>query len=341
VDEQLRDNRPAVYSVGDRWVYRVSSLGGCEQALRYARAGKGQSPVPKKLQAAYDSSAALEQPIIDAFTKEYQVVVEGRQKRGTIQVNDAAVIVGSCDGIGRPEDLGGGNAGLVEVKAFGPDFTRAWLGGEFASFPHYETQFHLYCAMHELQGGWMVIGEKDERGFLVGRPNGLPRLHVSWHPYRSAVVARAKATVRAVESWHTKWKAREVGWTDGAKCPATWGCAYWQEHPDDTSVVIDAGLAQRLDDREHLGKSIAMWKEDKDALSEAVAKELFDDVTAGTYIVKGSPGDAGYRVTVYEGTSTTTDFARMKTDGVDVESYQTSKPTKRSVRITKQETDNG
>lgn len=338
-----RDDRPATYpgyldtsDTDPVRIYRASSVGGCEQALRYARAGKPRSPASQRLNDAMETSAALEQPVIDAFTEQYQIKVTDQQKRGVIEVSTGLWIAGSVDGIGHPEDLGGeGNRGLVEVKVFGESFYNEWFAKRFAAFPTYEAQFHVYCAMHDLAGGWMVVAQKDENGFLVTR-HGKVHLDVTWHPYKTAVVARAKATVRSVERWYPKFRAREVGWTDGTDCTMAWGCPYWQLHPDDTEVTIDGKIAAWLSQRDEAMSMEKRAKAAKDKLGIQVATDLFGVNGEGSYVVKATERDPGWKVTTVGGDSVRTDFDQMRKDGIEVEKYQTKTPKKRSVRITKQ-----
>lgn len=280
-----------------------------------------------------DTSASLEQPIIDRFTAEYDIAVTGQQVVVWIEVLPEALgmpgvwIRGSIDGIGTDSE---GKVGLVEVKAFGPSYLEKWRKQGMKGFPEYDAQFQLYIEGLrrkgiEIDGGWFVVGEKGPDGELLN-------VTFDWIPRRYATFVGLKRKVQQVEAL-----AAQGADPDHLDCDRAYGCPYWKLHDGDPEMV-DLLAASWLWKREMLTRERDRLTKQLDELKEQIERQ----------VLKGQPGS----VVVTDGREhswTVTNYTQERVSwnrkgleeflGDDLTKYQTKK-TSTTTRITKK-TDKG
>lgn len=320
-----RDDRPSVYQRDDGiWVYRASSVGRCERQLRYARKLTPDREIMPTLQAAMDISASMEGTAIAEFERQYEVVVANRQQRVEIPVTDEAVISGSIDGLGTATRM---TDGLVEVKVLSEPLYRQWLKHGFEREPGYETQFHTYVAGlrlmgHQLQGGWMVVGLKDNKD----ESRALLDLNVKWFDFKPAIAARAKGIVARTEAWAAT--DDRIDTVVEAECDLSPVCRYWYMHPKkDLPEVADAELNKWCALRAALKAEIA---ED-----EAAVKEL-DEKIAGA-LMQLSEADDGSPVVITgsEGRFKVTEVAATTSSAWDTKALEREFPDREDLKVTR------
>jgi hypothetical protein len=145
----MGDDRPRVYRDDNLWVYRASSLGGCERALLAARREEPASPPPPTLQTAFDQGHAAEDLIMRRWQDNHTwaLVTSENSRQVQVQIVDpdlGAAIRGSLDGYAHHGEHN--LAYPVDAKAFGKTLWDKLDKQGIWAFPHYCAQLAVYAA---------------------------------------------------------------------------------------------------------------------------------------------------------------------------------------------------
>lgn len=331
----MGDNRPAAYLNDDGvWVYRASSIGRCERALRYARKQTPPRELYKTMQAALDKSSNLEDVIRREFEERFKVKVDHVGHRVNIPVGTGAIISGAIDGFGITYDSPP-QSGLVEIKAFGEDYWNLYIDQGIQAFPGYVSQFHVYLAGLRLEmgtgvkGGWFIVGKKSEDGLAI------TDLKWDWIPFDPVPSGRAKATVVRVERWAASEDRLET--LEGVECDQSAVCGYWYLHEKPPLPEVDdrvlAALAGRLE----------MERANRDRADEEIKKitaqiDAAVQMDEGITSVRMGNGHNWWTVTrVAGGTSVKWDKKKLEEKlGDEVDEFRTESTRAGYTRITRE-----
>lgn len=334
----MGDDRPSVYQdevEGElAWIYRASSLGHCERALRYARKLTPGRELFDSIRKVLDASSNLEDTVVQEFEKRYDIRVLDRQKVVMIQVAPGVWVRGSIDG--RAVSGLGDQEGLFEAKAFGDKYWEVFDALGIQGFPGYVSQFHTYCEGlrqqgYPIEGGWFVVGRKAETG-------GICDLKFEWVPYKRAEWAKAKATVLRVEEWaETDDRMDTLG---DVECSGSVVCNYWYLHekppvPEVEDLAVTS-LMTRLD-------TLKMRRENVEAEIKEVTAKIDSLVTMddGVKSVRYRRGGDAWLVThVAGGTSVSWNKAKLEKElGDRVDEFRSEKPRAGYTKITRENRD--
>jgi hypothetical protein len=156
----MSDNRPSVYTEGNRTVFRASALGGCLRALVAARLGYDPLPFDEASELRM-GEGNLHEPVIVEWLKTDGWTVTDQQKLIELTVADTLVVRGHIDGQARHT----GPPRLLEIKAMGQDPFKRWVADRFASNDRYAWQVSAYMHALDLPGLFVVknrnTGEVD------------------------------------------------------------------------------------------------------------------------------------------------------------------------------------
>jgi hypothetical protein len=311
------DDRPPVYTEGDKVIYRSSAIGKlCPRALWLSRTGVTPSPTPDNLKRAFIESSNNESLVLSMFADLHDIELSGEQEPFEIEVPGTnAVIRGHLDARGEAT----GQSGVVEVKSIAD---HSWAKRGVDMYPGWLEQVQTQMKGTGTRLCWLVFGKKvdgvvDDIAFSV----------VEYDP---RVIGRVFDQIREVEA--------AVADNVALDCPdEKYGCPYWQLHEgtgSDEEVIEDrvlAGLATRI------VSLAAQVKEADAALKDArdrVMEQLERMKLPPSVKLRGSDGRV-LSVSVVTPTRTSWDEEALKRDGVDLDDYKVKKQGAPYVKIIK------
>lgn len=247
----MGDDRPNVYTEGDRVIYRASALGNCLNSLAFSRMGvKGAEPPAALLKAFADGNRGETEIIRRLGIMGFQVEDDASQNTVELEVFPGIIIRGHIDGIETDPDTG--IRRVLECK------TTSARGVAKDLKERYDFQLSIYCHALGLPG-LFAIGTKDKAtGDVVSVVT-----HTMDTPKVS--LAQIKARVAKVESIA---KSGISTCTEGR-----WGCEHFFMHEDLAPVDaygIPIEFVPKLEDNS-LDEFAALYLES--AQAEAAAKD--------------------------------------------------------------------
>ena len=311
------DDRPPVYTEGDKIIYRSSTVGKlCPRAMWLARTGVERSPVPEHLQKAFIESSNNETLALDMFTDRYNISLSRQQEAFEIPVPGTdAVIRGHLDAWGEAD----GQTGVVEVKCISAD---SWDRRSVDMYPGWLEQVQTQMRGMNTTLCWMVFGKKVD-----GVVEDVSFASVEYHP---RIIGSVFDSIREVE------RAVESGVS--LDCPEEkWGCPYWQLHEgkDEIEDVVEDRVLASLS-----AQIISLSAQIKEADGEL--RELRDRVMEQLDRLKLPPSvrlrsvdGRVVNVSVVTPTRTTWDQEALDKDGVDLDSYKIKQQGTPYVKIVK------
>lgn len=246
----MADKQPDVYREDGRWVFRASSFGACDRALVMTMAGLKPDGKPDWLQAAMNTSAAHEAPILSALSsgygwklldglvlEQYGTVGSDGQVEAELDVRGATGGIIRChpDGIAQcykarlSDSYGIKDRVVVEAKAMKLPARDVLKSSEW-----YRWQTSIEMAVTGLPLLW-VVGWKDDNGELI-TINGKPDITVLYIPEPFYTPAQINARVRRLTTLHAKYES------GGGFPGCTWKmypCGYWPLHDRETGVWME------------------------------------------------------------------------------------------------------
>lgn len=250
----MSDDRPKVYSEGDQWVYRASSLGSCTRSLLFARRGLEPLPTPSWLQEKFDQGNAMEDTLMAQFAADQKVEVDGEQLEIELRTSPNTIVRGHIDGMARIND----KRVVVDAKFVGVSLWTDLRAKGITAFPHYAWQTSVYCHALEADEWCLAMGRKDEDGNWTGEMHylfGTPTFT------REDIVAR----IAEIEAYMDS----EI--LPACPTPPDYPCPYYYLHDDEEETVVElTGI-----DSDHLQQAWDCYRQAKEL--EEKAKRIKDD----------------------------------------------------------------
>lgn len=149
----------------DEILYRASAVGSCIRALWAGRSGYEQKPPTAKMQAIFDRGHELEPIILDKL-RVLGWTFDDLQGEVSFQVTtlESGLLLsvrGHYDAMGQHEQFTQGEWLPVDVKGFGPDLVKEYLGNQLRNLSHYSWQQSIYAIGCGAKRFVMPVYDKD------------------------------------------------------------------------------------------------------------------------------------------------------------------------------------
>jgi hypothetical protein len=320
------DNRPPVYWEDGRLIIRASAIGNpCLWELIAAGQGYEPATLPEFLAVAFAEGHALE-PIVIAKLQENGMQFESHQQEGHLDIEDVPVSIRyHPDGIGT--DLFGRH--VVEVKALRNEvWQKARRSGVGSLFAEYPWQLSTMMIAEGLPGEWVAInkGNKDnsfceEEGKLLRETVALPPISYE------DICDKAKRIYEGVMGPDVLKSGRECD------NPNHFPCRYIHLRPEPEEDQIKEFTEAEKEELDYLLKAYLTFKGTVDE-----AKQRQDEIRNQIIAIAGDTKKIitdAFIAPISQAYSTTTDWASMERDGIDVEKYRTKTPGVRYLKNVK------
>lgn len=318
----MSDNRPPVYYEQGRWVYRASSLGSCPKALMAARMGMQPAPPPPKLQAAFDEGHAAESLILEQAADWFEADIHSHQETVEIKVDSKTLIRGSIDGAYHNN--------VIDAKNLHPATWNRWSKNSLVDLPFattYAVQAYSYVVGREAGAHTWAVRNKEtgEIFYYTLTREALEDLF-------GLSFARLLLLVKNIETLVRNEDLLMVQCEERFGCPYFYihnketGNIWWEDESEityqDKEVIVGIATAKSMAD-----ENFRIAKEAKDVqdrlLREYVEKvfplpSTLDEDSNIDFTIEQGP----VKVQRWKSNRKSTDFEKMKEDGIDLDKYQ-------------------
>jgi hypothetical protein len=274
-----------VTDTGSHWVYRASSLGGCQNALACARRNLTPASTPQDLQNRFDLGKELEPIILERLRARYGFKLYGYQSVVEMEVGSKVLVRGHVDALadevfeithfcGVPVE----NVSVVDrepkpgivvvdAKSVTTSSIERWLKDNWTAFPHYYWQQSFYVTVPGYSGVVMAFFDK-----VVGN------MVVDYWPVEK--LATKGDIIRRVLAIENMVKDPKLVFAEPCN-PREYPCPYFRFHPQLPEGEIHDGVLEGVntEDLVELGRlheaarqRMNEAKAEKDELTERITK---------------------------------------------------------------------
>lgn len=249
----------------DEIIYRASTLGGCLRKLWAARSGMEAKPPTAKMQAIFDRGHELEPIILELLTSQGWTLTDhqGEVIFAVHQPADTATyktlsVVGHYDAMGSHPQFTQGRSLPVDVKGFGPDLIREYLGHQLSNLPHYEWQQSVYAIGCGVSQYVMPVYDKENEMILRS----------SLYPHD------AQVTIDMIEQKLLIVERMFIN-SEMPDCEVSYPCPFYYLHDEPLEKPpLPANVTKAVDARMKVDAKIKVFTLAKDKLSEVIKSTL-------------------------------------------------------------------